>query len=94
MRAGIDRHSRTFLWLCPISFCNVKFGLLGGGWPFGMPPVQSRSKVMSVDCTLLLGTCITVIVFAVSVSIYYSALEMLFILKIDQAKGTLNSPIH
>ena len=54
MKARIDCHSWTFLWLCAIPFQNVKFGLLGAGMALLHAPGQFRSKVISVDRTLLL----------------------------------------
>ena len=54
MKAGIDRLSRTFLGLCPISFKNVKFGLSGGRTALLPASGQFSSKFISVHCTLLL----------------------------------------
>ena len=52
-----------------------------GGMALWHAPGQFSSKVVSVDTTLLL-VYILVLAFAVTVSIYYSALKMILIYKI------------
>ena len=76
MKAGIDRHSRTFLWLCPISFQNIKFGLLGAGDGHSACPWSNQIESDISGTHTFIGVHI-VLVFAVTVSIYHSALEML-----------------
>ena len=73
MKAVIYRHSRTFQWLCPISFQNVKFGLLGGMTLRHSP----RSIQIESGPHTYTGVHIIVLAFAVTVSIYYSAVDVI-----------------